>query len=119
MTCFRFAFHSATASHLDEDAGLPALVGTTSGDNHWVFADRHRCSVFLAEVPNYSVVTVCATPRKMMAMEEDAEALDRLRDNILDTFPPGEKRDSWLAWLKELASVSLCPQWPDWHRTYH
>ena len=55
----------------------------------------------------------------MMAMEEDAEALDRLRDNILDTFPPGEKRDSWLAWLKTVASLSLCPQWPDWHRTYH
>jgi hypothetical protein len=32
----------------------------------------------------------------------DDDAIEQLRDDILEVFPPGPQRDVWLAWLAQL-----------------
>jgi hypothetical protein len=44
-------------------------------------------------------------------MEEDREALDALYEGILAQYPPGERRDFWLAWVGQVAMVTRCAQW--------
>jgi hypothetical protein len=46
------------------------------------------------------------------------DALEQLRADIFEVFPPGPQRDIWLKWLEELSTDSL------WHgatppRTIH
>jgi hypothetical protein len=52
-------------------------------------------------------------------MEEDAEALDEMRDLMIAIYPPGPKRDWWLEWVARVALETRCPQWPHRVRTYH
>jgi hypothetical protein len=50
------------------------------------------------------------TPSQTGFMEEDRQALDSLWEGILADFPPGEKRDFWLARVYKIAAVTRCPQ---------
>ncbi|MFL6605697.1 MAG: hypothetical protein ACJ8R9_30825 [Steroidobacteraceae bacterium] len=52
-------------------------------------------------------------------MEEDAEALDQLRDLMMASYPLGRQRDWWLEWVPRIALETRCPQWPHWCCTYH
>lgn len=45
------------------------------------------------------------------AMDEDRQALDALWEDTLAQFPPGEKREFWLACVRKMALVTRCPQW--------
>jgi hypothetical protein len=38
---------------------------------------------------------------------DDQDALEALRADIFDVFPPGAQRDVWLAWLAQLKTDSI------------
>jgi hypothetical protein len=62
-----------------------------------------------------SIMSACLARAHAAQADEDYEALDQLLLDIMQMYPPGQRRQRWLAWLDEVAAEAGHPGWRIMH----